>query len=167
VERLILAYHQLVREAKIEHQLVLVGETLFRSRGIFETIAKLGLGDRIVLPGRHPHGELPLFYSGADVFAFPTLSEGFGLPPLEAMACGTPVVASNVTSVPEVLGDAALMFDPSRPEEIAESILKTLTDDDLRNELVRRGKANSAKYSWVETARHIVSAYETIHQAGW
>lgn len=93
VPRLIEAFHRLRAEAGIDHQLVLVGETLFLADDIFATIQRLGLEQHVVLIGRRPHAELPAFYSGADVFVFPTLSEGFGMPPLEAQACGTPVVA--------------------------------------------------------------------------
>ncbi|MBE9546629.1 MAG: glycosyltransferase family 4 protein [Proteobacteria bacterium] len=167
VEGLIRAYSMLVQESKVEQKLVLLGETIFLSEGIFQTIKELKLEDHIVLVGRRPHHDLPLFYSGADVFVFPTFSEGFGLPPLEAMACGTPVVASNATSVPEVVGDAAILVDPYRPEDIAEGIFKCLTDSELRQKMIQRGLERARGFSWRRAAVQTVSAYEKVYQAGW
>ena len=167
VVRLLEAYHLLVRQQNIPHQLVLVGETLFLSKDIFDTIRNLGLESRVVLTGRRPHDELPWFYSGADVYVFPTISEGFGLTPLEAMACGAPVVASNVTSVPEVVGDAAILFDPTHTEEIAAAIYECTQNTERRKEMIQKGFANAAKYSWDDTALKMISAYETIHLARW
>jgi glycosyltransferase involved in cell wall biosynthesis len=167
VVRLLEAYHLLLHQQKIRHQLVLVGETLFLSADIFEKIRKLGLESHVVLTGRRSHDELPWFYSGADVYVFPTISEGFGLTPLEAMACGAPVVASNITSVPEVVGDAAILFDPTRAEDIAAAIYTCTQNTTRRKAMIENGFANAAKYSWDDTALKMISAYETIHQAGW
>lgn len=163
VPRLIRAYHQLVMEADIQHQLVLVGETLFLSEEIFATIKELGLADRVVLTGRRPHGDLPILYTGADVFVFPTLSEGFGLPPLEAQACGTPVAAARVSSVPEVVGEAAVMFDPHDVDDMSAAILRCLTDQELRKRLVTEGLVNAQRYSWHSMAQEVLSGYETVH----
>jgi glycosyltransferase involved in cell wall biosynthesis len=167
VEGLVKAYYILKSESRIEHKLVLLGERIFLSDSIYETIEQLNLTDDVILIDRRPHHELPLFYSGADVFVFPTFSEGFGLPPLEAMACGTPVVASNVTSVPEVVGDAAVMIDPYRPEDIARGILKCLTDDKLRADLNQRGIERAREFTWTKTAQQTIDAYEKVHQSGW
>lgn len=162
------AYNRLVEDQKIPHKLVLVGEALFSTaESIFKRIEELKLKDRVVLVGQRPHSELPWLYSGADVYVFPTLSEGFGLTPLEAMACGTPVVASNVTSVPEVVGDAAVLVDPTRPEEIAAGIWKCLSDPQLRTELIQRGHRNVQRFSWDATARKMIDAYRIILEAGW
>ncbi len=167
VVRLLEAYHHLVCQEKIPHKLVLVGETLFLAQDIFLKIRELGLEQRVILPGRRPHHELPWFYSGADLYVFPTVSEGFGLTPLEAMACGTPVVASNVTSVPEVVGDAAILFDPTKTDELAAAIHQCLRDEGLRRRLIEKGIANARGYCWDDTARKMISAYEAIHAAGW
>ncbi len=167
IEGLIRAYHILVNESKIEHKLVLLGEKLYYSSDIFKIVEKINLVDRVVFIDRHPHHQLPFFYSGADVFVFPTYSEGFGLPPLEAMACGTPVVASNTTSVPEVVGNAAVLVDPHRPEDIASGIYKCLTDNDLRDNLIQRGKTRASEFTWDRAAIQTITAYETIFKAGW
>jgi glycosyltransferase involved in cell wall biosynthesis len=165
VPRLIEAYHRLVQESGIEHKLVLVGETLFLADEIFETIKKRKLEDRIVLTGRRPHGDLPALYSGADVFVFPTLSEGFGLPPLEAQACGTPVAAARVSSVPEVVGDAAEMFDPYDIDDMAGAILRCISGEQTRRTLRERGLINARRFSWDNMARELIASYEAVHAA--
>jgi glycosyltransferase involved in cell wall biosynthesis len=95
-----------------------------------------------------PHGTLAALYRMAAVFAFPSLYEGFGLPPLEAMACGTPVVTSRISSLPEVVGDGALLVDPYSEEAIAQGITRVLDDDELRRGLVERGLERAAGFSW-------------------
>jgi len=167
VEGLVRAYDILRNEYKIDHKLVLLGEHIFLSKAIFKAIKELGLTDRIVLVPRQRHSDLRFFYSGASVFVFPTFSEGFGLPPLEAMACGAPVVASNVTSVPEVVGDAAILFNPYDYDDMAAAIAKCLTNPELRNELIGRGKNRAAEFTWERAARQAVTAYETTVEAGW
>jgi len=106
-----------------------------------------------------PFEALRVFFDSAALFVFPSLYEGFGLPPLEAMATGTPVVASNVSSLPEVLGDAALLVNPEKVFEIARAIQDALLDDDLRCELIAKGKAQAARYSWDRTARDVLEVY--------
>jgi glycosyltransferase involved in cell wall biosynthesis len=167
VHRLVEAYSRAVHEAQLPHHLVLVGEKLFDTSALDEAIEKSGLKDRIIFIGQRPHSELPWLYSGADAYIFPTLSEGFGLTPLEAMACGTPVVASNVTSVPEVVADAALLVDPLNVDDIAAGIQRVLTDNELRADMVRKGHVNAAKYSWQATAEKMIAAYATVLKAGW
>ncbi len=167
VEGLIRAYHILLNESKIEHKLVLLGEKGVYHKEIFDLVNKLKVSDHIVFVDWYPHHELRFFYSGADVFVFPSFSEGFGLPPLEAMACGTPVVASNATSVPEVVGDAALLAEPHRDEDMAEGIFKCLTDRKLREQMIRRGLARALEFRWEDAAIQTVSAYEKIYEAKW
>lgn len=167
VDGLIRAYGMLRRDAGIRHKLVLVGENMFLYDDIYKAIDELNLGKEIIFAGRRPHSELPLFYSGADVFVFPTFSEGFGLPPLEAMACGTPVVASNATSVPEVVGDAAVLVNPHDVEDMAAGIHKGITDRRLRESLIAKGRAHAGKFTWTKTAEETVKAYEKVFMSGW
>ena len=94
------------------------------------------------------------------MFVFPSLWEGFGLPPLEAMACGTPVITSNVSSLPEVVGDAALLVDPDSPEQIAEAMYEILTDEDLASKLKSAGPKQAAKFTWENTALQTYKIYE-------
>jgi glycosyltransferase involved in cell wall biosynthesis len=104
-------------------------------------------------------------YRLAGVFVFPSLYEGFGLPPLEAMASGTPVVTSNVSSLPEVAGDAALLVDPYYPEAIADGIYSVLTDERLRREMRRKGLARAAQFSWETSARRVREIYQEVSDA--
>jgi glycosyltransferase involved in cell wall biosynthesis len=167
VDGLIRAYHMLVNETQIEHALVLLGEKGYYFEDIANTIDKLNIRDRVIFVDRHPHEELPLFYSGADVFVFPSHSEGFGLPPLEAMACGTPVVASNSTSVPEVVGDAALLVDQNSVEDIAGAMSAYLTDEKLRKQKIAEGLARAQEFSWERAASQMISAYQRVYEEGW
>ncbi len=164
VHRLLRAYQLLREESGLPHKLVLVGESGYYSQEIFRTMDKLKLANDVILAGRRPHEALPYFYNGADLFVFPTISEGFGLPPLEAMACGTPVVASQVTSVPEVVGDAAVYFDPRKPVDMADAIEKVLSNDSVRAELIARGLKRARRFTWERTARDMVSAYEAVYK---
>jgi len=132
-----------------------------------ELIRESQFSEDIILAGRRPYAELPYFYSGADLFVFPTISEGFGLPPLEAMACGAPVAASNVTSVPEVVGDAAALFDPFSVEEIAGTMYKCLTDRQYRDALKIKGDERAKGFSWERASLETVAAYETVYHSKW
>jgi glycosyltransferase involved in cell wall biosynthesis len=107
--------------------------------------------------GRLPDADLPSLYSGALAFVYPSFYEGFGLPPLEAMACGTPVIASGVTSLPEVCGDAALYCNPFNPEDIADKIHQLIIDSSVRNTLSSWGMEHVQHFSWVECARKTVA----------
>jgi glycosyltransferase involved in cell wall biosynthesis len=109
-----------------------------------------------------PFEALRVFFESAALFVFPSLYEGFGLPPLEAMATGTPVVASNVGSLLEVLGDAALLANPENVFEIARAIQDALLDEDLRADLIAKGKAQAARYSWDRTARDVLEVYREV-----
>ena len=105
---------------------------------------------------------LRIFYDGAKIFVFPSLYEGFGLPPLEAMAHGTPVVTSNTSSLPEVAGNAALLVNPENVFDIARGIRDVLTDEPLRAELIRRGRAQAARFSWERSAREVLAIYRDV-----
>ena len=104
--------------------------------------------------------DLPALLGGADLFVYPSLYEGFGLPPLEAMACGTPVVASRATSLPEVIGDAGLLVDASRVEDLTEAMHRVITDRALHAHLAAKGLARAKAFSWRETGRLTLGAYE-------
>lgn len=120
----------------------------------------LELGGRVVFPGDIAGADLPALYSGASLFVFPSLYEGFGLPPLEAMACGAPVVCSNRASLPEIVGDAALTFDPYDVDAIAGALRRALDDPDLCADLRARGLARAAQFSWERTAQETLRIYQ-------
>jgi alpha-1,3-rhamnosyl/mannosyltransferase len=101
-------------------------------------------------------------YNGARAFVYPSLFEGFGMPVLEAMSCGCPVICSNATSLPEVCGDAALLFDPRRPEELAEHLAALLGDSALREAMVMRGQQNCARFSWERSATLVEAVYHAV-----
>ncbi len=123
---------------------------------------KLGVADLIREVGVHGDDTLPSWYRMADCLIFPSLYEGFGLPPLEAMACGTPVVSSPRGSLPEILGEAALWVDPEDPAEIASGIRKILEDQPLREDLRRRGLARAQQFSWEKNARETLAVYRSL-----
>jgi glycosyltransferase involved in cell wall biosynthesis len=121
--------------------------------------ADLGVLERVVFTGFVDEPGLRALYSAARVCVCPSMYEGFGFTVLEAMACGTPVVCSSTTSLPEVAGEAALFFDPDRPEEMAGQILRAFSDAALRESLIERGWLNVKRFSWAETARQTLAVY--------
>jgi len=127
-----------------------------------QRVTELGLEGDVRFLGPVAEGDLPALYSGALLFAFPSECEGFGLPVLEAMACGTPVACANVSSLPEVGGDAVLYFDPADVEAIAEAFCQALADADLRTELRERGLRQAAHFSWKQTAQRTLDLYRHI-----
>lgn len=156
---LLAAYRLLRTRHRIPHRLVVAGKIEFWGRREIEEHAAL-LGPDVVFPGYVPRAALPAVYRGAECLAFPSLLEGFGLPPLEAMACGTPVVASDLPAHREMLGDAAVLVDAHDPERLADAILRTLEDAALRDRLRADGPRTAASYSWTEAARRTVGIYE-------
>ena len=116
----------------------------------------------IVTTGFIEEDELPLAYAGAMAYIIPSLSEGFGLPPLEAMACGTPVISSNLSAMPEILGDAPLYFDPYSEEDMAEKMRMVASSEDLRADLSARGLMQVKKYDWDKTAEGTLEVYNKV-----
>ena len=146
--------------------LVLAGREDPRYVGIREEIAQAGLQEDVTVLGAVSEADLPILYSGADVFILPSLYEGYGLPVIEAMACGTAVVCSRTSSLPEVVGDdAGLLFDPTDSDEIAAALARVLSDDALRAGLQARGLARARQFTWQRTAALTLGAYETVMRA--
>jgi glycosyltransferase involved in cell wall biosynthesis len=140
-------------------ELVIVGKKGWRSESFFKKRRDLGLEKHVRLAGLVPEEDLPAIYNAASLFVFPSIYEGFGLPVLEAMACGAPVVCSNTSSLPEVAGDAAYQVNPLDEEEFSGAINRVLHDADLRRSMRERGFAQAAKFSWEETARQTLAVY--------
>jgi glycosyltransferase involved in cell wall biosynthesis len=164
--RLIKAYNILVRRYQIPHKLVIVGSKGWLYKEIEETIHALRLDGRVNLTGFVKDQDLPYLYGAAEVFAFPSLYEGFGIPVLEAMGCGTPVVTSSVSSMPEVAGDAALLVSPYDVEALASALWRLLDDAYLQNELCLRGFERVRQFTWRETAKKLVRAYRRLFVNG-
>ncbi len=163
---LISAFALLPRELRQHYQLAIVGngsdEAVSKARLLAE---KSGLGaDEVVFPGHVVDVDLVALYNLCHLFVLPSLAEGFGLPALEAMACGTATIGSNVTSLPEVIGWSEAMFDPTNPAKIAEKIYQALTDDGFLIELRRRGLEQSKKFSWANCADRAFDAFEARHE---
>jgi glycosyltransferase involved in cell wall biosynthesis len=143
-------------------ELVLAGEPGFGAEAIYAAAAAALVRGRVRLVGRIKDEDLPALYAGAEVFVMPSLYEGFGLPPLEAMACGTPVVASNVSSLPEVCGDAALLCTPTDVESIAVTIERVLLNTAVRRRLIERGLARARSFTWERTVRDVLACYREV-----
>ncbi len=156
--RLVDAFGQLAA-SRPQLGLVLAGRLSYGHEEVLEKIASCGFGERVILPGYVARDDLPCLYSAAEVFVFPSLYEGFGLPALEAMACGAPVVASDRSSLPEVVGDAGLPVNPEKEVEIAGAIDKLLSDADLRSTLTEAGKKRAGEFTWERTARETLAVY--------
>jgi glycosyltransferase involved in cell wall biosynthesis len=146
-------------ERGIAHRLVVVGKRGWQAAAFLREVGVQGLEGEVVFTGYVPTEDLPDLYSAADLFVYPALYEGFGLPPLEAMACGTPVVASSAASLPEVLGEAALLVDPRDVRAMTSAILRVLGDADLARRLSGLGLAQARRFSWERTARETVEVY--------
>jgi glycosyltransferase involved in cell wall biosynthesis len=158
--RLLEAFARLRRERALPHRLVLAGGRWSGAEAIDAKVTELGLEQAVVFPGFVPSELLPALYRGAELFVFPSLFEGFGIPVLEAMASGTPVCAADCSSIPEVVGDAGLLFDPASADAIAVSMGRLLDDADLRRQLVERGLAQAAGFSWDRTAAAVLTAIQ-------
>ena len=143
-------------------QLVLAGKKGWLYDDVLSEVRRRGLSERVLLTGYLPGADLPAMMSGALAYVFPSLYEGFGFPALEAMACGTPVVCSSASSLPEVVGDAALLFDPLDVEELAAALVRIATDARLRDDLVGRGFGQMQRFSWARCAREVMQVLEEV-----
>ena len=126
---------------------------------------KLLIDDKIIFTGFIPDDDLPIFYNAAELFVYPSLYEGFGLPPLEAMSCSTPVITSNLTSIPEVTNNCAVLINPLYNDELSLSIIDLLNSDSLLQEYGQKGYNNSLKFTWKNTAISTLKAYESVFQS--
>jgi glycosyltransferase involved in cell wall biosynthesis len=140
----------------------MIGDEISKYTALRRAVHQHQLHKYVRFLGYLPEETLAVMYRLAGVFVFPSLYEGFGLPPLEAMASGTPVVTSNVSSLPEVAGDAAVLVDPYDPQAIADGIYRVLTDDSLRHDLKRRGLDRATQFSWESSVRRVREIYGQV-----
>jgi len=147
-----------------ELRLIIIGDDLAGHPDMRRSVIRSRMQQRVRFLGFVSTETLRVFYSSAAAFVFPSLYEGFGLPPLEAMAQGTPVVTSNLSSLPEVVGEAAVLVNPENVFDIARGIRQTLLDDDLRRTLSLRGREQAARFSWDRTADRVLEIYREVVQ---
>ena len=160
IPRLIDAYAQIAKETGVP--LLIGGGKGWLYEPILAQAERLQLGDQLRFVGYVPQDEQHLWYGAATAFVFPSLYEGFGMPPLEAMACGTPVIASNASCLPEIVGSAALQVDPYDVDALADAMRRVLDDGELRAQMRRDGLVQAAKFSWLETAKRTHAVYQAV-----
>jgi len=145
---------------KIPHKLVLTGGVSWKSKNVHNLIESMK--DRVIKLGYVLDEDMPMLYNLADLFVYPSLYEGFGLPPLEAMACGCPVISSNSSSLPEVVGDAGLMIDPYDVDSLAKAMFDALMNEGLRKDMIKKGLERSKMFSWEKTAKETLRVYQEL-----
>ena len=160
LKRLLAAFKKVTEKIGPRYQLVLAGGNEHYRPELKRSVAALGLEDLVVFTGFVENQDLPGLYKEAEVFVMPSLYEGFGIPVLEAMACGTPVVTSKTTSLPEVAGDAGILVDPHSVNEISQAIRFLLTDQDAREKLIRKGTERSKRFSQEQTSAKVLGVLE-------
>jgi glycosyltransferase involved in cell wall biosynthesis len=156
------AFSTLKKREKLDHKFIIAGKKAWLYKKIFKVIKRLKLENEVIFTGFIPDNDVPLFLNGADVFVYPAWFEGFGLPVLEAIACGTPVVASNVSSIPEILNNGAILVDPKNILSIAGGIEKFLKNEQYRIKTSRKGLERAKKFKWEETAIQTLEVYKKI-----
>jgi glycosyltransferase involved in cell wall biosynthesis len=160
---LLQAFVRLHRERQVSHSLVITGGRTWGDSGIDSSLKQLPPGQVRIL-GHVSASILPALYNLADLCVYPSLFEGFGLPVLEAMICGCPVVCSSLTSLPEIAGDAAMLVDPNDVPALADAIFEALTDPELRSSLIEKGLTRVASFTWENTARETLGVFESVVQ---
>jgi glycosyltransferase involved in cell wall biosynthesis len=159
---LVKAFQLVKQNGSIPHKLVLVGPDGWSFDALMANIAESGIGEEVILTGLVPEDDLPLIYQAADALVFPSMYEGFGYPPLEAMACGTPVIVSNTSSLPEVVGEAGLYVDPLDHQGFADKILQLLSDQELADRLKVLALEQAQRFSTERMAASLASAYDEV-----
>ena len=162
VDVLIKAYQNLLAHPEIEQQLIIAGRAGSADKELHEIVRAGGLESRVRFVGILPDKDLPGVITASDLVVYPSIFEGFGLPALEAMACGTPVITTNASSLPEVMGDAGLMFEPGNVSELVRIMKRMLDSQMARREAAAVGLARAQNFSWKRSARQVLEVYETI-----
>ena len=160
VVSLIKAFEKLKQKGYKDYKLVIAGEKGWLYKQIFKEVEHRDLKKEILFLGVVKDEDLPMLYNCADMFVYPSLYEGFGLPPLEAMACGIPVITSNTSSLPEVIGDAGIMVDPGDVNSLCEAMYNVLTDKELRCQMSKKGLKRAKLFSWEKAANEILEIYD-------
>lgn len=164
IKSLITAFSKILKKLPKEYVLVLVGEINIEGNSLLKLISTLNIEDKVILTGKVPEDDLPLLYNGCDLFVYPSLYEGFGLPPLEAMSCGVPVITSFVSSIPEVTGDSCLLINPNDTSELSMAMEKILSDENFSTILCEKGLLRASNFSWKKTAEATINVYKNLVQ---
>lgn len=162
LDRLIRAFYLLVRKGDFDLQLVIVGKKGWAYQPVLDLPEQLGMKDRVIFTGYVPEQDLPLFYSAALLFVYPSVYEGFGIPVLEAMACGAPVITSNISSMPEISEGAGLLVDPYDIQAMAQAIKKLLVDKEMQKKMSEAGLQRARKFSWEKMALSTLELYREV-----
>lgn len=162
VDTLVTAYGRFRRKTGLPHKLLIVGKPKYKFEAVFEAIRNSGYEQDVIFAGFVPDEELPMYYNAADLFVFPSLYEGFGLPVIEAMACGAPVICSNASCLPEVAGDAALLAEARDADAFAAHMERVLGSPAVAEDFRARGLRRAAEYSWDRTARETLAVYNRV-----
>jgi glycosyltransferase involved in cell wall biosynthesis len=164
VRSLIMAFSKICKDINQEYKLVIVGSLKDEGNALKQLTERLRIDSKVIFTGFVEEEVLPYLYNGAEVFVYPSFYEGFGLPPLEAMSCGTPVITSNVSSIPEVVQDAGILIDPYDTSNLINALGNLITNDSLKNELSLKGLLKASEFSWKKTAALTLDAYKTVYE---
>lgn len=162
VKELIVAFNKISNSLPKDYKLVLCGSVKDEGEKLKEFCKENFIDDKVIFTGFVPDKDLPIFYNGCDLFVYPSLYEGFGLPPLEAMSCRTAVITSNLTSIPEVTKDSAILINPFNKDELQDAMYSILSSDNNLKELAEKGYKNSLNFTWRKTAELTLNAYKTL-----
>jgi len=165
VKSILVAFSMIYKNLSKDYKIVIIGSEKDDHQFLTKLSQSLGICDKVFFTGFVPYEDLPWFYNASDVFVYPSLYEGFGLPVLEAMNCGTPVITSNVSSIPEIAGDSALLIDPFDTEKLADAMSKVLEESSVKADLISRGFERSKNFSWAKTAAKTLKVYENLYRA--
>ncbi|MCY6369862.1 glycosyltransferase family 4 protein [Clostridium ganghwense] len=157
------AFSNLLSKLKNSNLKLVIAGSQGKSYSIYKKRTEtLGIENSVIFPGFIPLEHMPILYNASKIFVYPSLYEGFGLPPIEAMACGVPIVASKLASIPEVVGDAAMLINPHDIFQLSEAMYHIISNKDLENQLIKKSLFRSSQFSWVKTAEKTLQAYENI-----
>tara|TARA_R110000772_G_scaffold82326_3_gene174656 strand:- start:220 stop:1374 length:1155 start_codon:yes stop_codon:yes gene_type:complete len=163
-KKVLLAFNEYLKRITNNHKLLMLGCKDADLKIMLNDIGAMNLYEHVILTGYVSDEDLPVLYQLSQLFLFPSLREGFGIPIIEAMACGVPVITSNTSSMPEVAGDAAHLIDPNKTEDLYKGMLKIMSDDSYKNELIKRGLIQSKQFSWNRMASQVLEQYKQLYK---
>jgi len=164
VKSILVAFSMVYKNLSKDYKIVIIGSDRDDHQFLNKLAQSLGIGDKVFFTGYVPYEDLPYFYNASDVFVYPSLYEGFGLPILEAMCCGTPTITSNVSSIPEVAGDGAMLINPFDTEELAKAMSEVLENNSVKADLISKGFERASNFNWKKTASETLKIYEEVYR---